>query len=126
MTTVKAELRYTDDHDWVSSESPARVGITDYAQNQLGEIVYAELPEVGAQITAGEECGEVESTKSVAELKAPVSGTVVEVNEALLDNPELINEDPYGEGWLYAVDVAEDGPLSSADEYAEQISGTIE
>lgn len=126
MTIVKANLRYTAEHDWLSSDSPARVGVTDYAQNQLGEIVYAELPEVGDEVTAGEECGELESTKSVAELRAPASGKVVEVNEALVDNPELINDDPYGEGWLYAVEVTEEGPLSSAEEYAQTVEGTIE
>lgn len=126
MSTVKSDLRYTVDHDWVNSDSPARVGISDYAQNQLGEIVYAELPEVGDEVTAGEECAELESTKSVAELQAPVTGTVAEVNEALLDNPELINDDPYGEGWLYSVTVSAEGPLKSADEYAEIVGDTVE
>jgi len=126
MSTVKSDLRYTVDHDWVNSDSPARVGISDYAQNQLGEIVYAELPEVGDEVTAGEECAELESTKSVAELQAPVTGTVAEVNEALLDNPELINDDPYGEGWLYSVTVSAEGPLKTAEEYAEVVGGTVE
>lgn len=126
MSTVKSDLRYTVDHDWVNSDSPARVGISDYAQNQLGEIVYAELPEAGDEVTAGEECAELESTKSVAELQAPVTGTVAEVNEALLDNPELINDDPYGEGWLYSVTVSAEGPLKTAEEYAEVVGGTVE
>ncbi|NLW14509.1 MAG: glycine cleavage system protein GcvH [Trueperella sp.] len=126
MSTVKSDLRYTVDHDWVNSDSPARVGISDYAQNQLGEIVYAELPEVGDEVTAGEECAELESTKSVAELQAPVTGTVAEVNEALLDNPELINDDPYGEGWLYSVTVSAEGPLKTAEEYAEVVGSTVE
>lgn len=126
MSTVKSDLRYTVDHDWVNSDSPARVGISDYAQNQLGEIVYAELPEVGDEVTAGEECAELESTKSVAELQAPVTGTVAEVNEALLDNPELINDDPYGEGWLYSVTLSAEGPLKTAEEYAEVVGGTVE
>ncbi|VEI14069.1 glycine cleavage system protein GcvH [Trueperella bialowiezensis] len=126
MTVVKAGLRYTADHDWINSETPARVGVSDYAQNELGEVVYVELPEVGDELTAGEYCGELESTKSVAELEAPVSGTVVEVNQEVLDNPELVNEDPYGAGWLYTVTVTEEGPLSSAEEYAEEVGGTIE
>ena len=123
MSTVKSDLRYTVDHDWVNSDSPARVGISDYAQNQLGEIVYAELPEVGDEVTAGEECAELESTKSVAELQAPVTGTVAEVNEALLDNAELINDDPYGEGWIFKIELEDDEPdLLTADEYAKIVA----
>ena len=126
MSTVKSDLRYTVDHDWVNSDSPARVGISDYAQNQLGENVYAELTEDGDEVTAGEECAELEPTKQVDKLQPPVTGTVAEVNEALLDNPELINDDPYGEGWLYSVTVSADGPLKTAEEYAEVVGGTVE
>lgn len=126
MSIVKANLRYSADHDWISSETPARVGVSDYAQKELGEVVYVELPEVGDEVTAGEYCGELESTKSVAELNAPASGTVAEVNEEVTNNPELINADPYGKGWLYSINVTEEGELSSGEEYAEEIGGTLE
>lgn len=105
------DLKYTNEHEWVRDPGDApgsiRCGITDYAQDALGDIVYVTLPEVGAQVTAGEPCGELESTKSVSDLYAPVSGTVVARNELLDDQPELINQDPYGEGWMLEIEVAE-------------------
>lgn len=103
------ELRYTEEHEWVAtgSDDSVRVGITEYAQNQLGEVVFVDLPEVGKQLSAGEAFGEVESTKSVSELFAPVDGEVVAVNSALADSPELINSDPYGEGWLIEIKVSD-------------------
>jgi glycine cleavage system H protein len=119
---IPEDLRYTSDHEWVAPGSPAKVGITDFAQDALGDIVYVQLPEEGATVEAGQSFGEVESTKSVSELYAPVSGTVVRRNTAVADNPELINSDPYGDGWL--VEIEPDDPVSvdellDADAYHE-------
>jgi glycine cleavage system H protein len=99
------ELRYTEEHEWVATreETLVRVGITEYAQDQLGDVVFVDLPEVGRQVSAGDVFGEVESTKSVSELFAPVDGEVVAVNDGVADSPELINSDPYGEGWLIEI-----------------------
>jgi glycine cleavage system H protein len=98
------DLKYTEEHEWVAAKGETvRVGITDYAQEQLGDVVYVQLPEVGQRIDAGSPVGEVESTKSVSEIYAPVSGEVSAVNESLTDQPELINTDPYGEGWIFEV-----------------------
>jgi glycine cleavage system H protein len=95
------DLHYTREHEWIRSTGDMlRVGVTDYAQEALGDIVFVTLPEVGAEVTAGEPCGEVESTKSVSDIYAPVSGTIVARNEALDAAPELVNSDPYGEGWM--------------------------
>jgi glycine cleavage system H protein len=109
------DLKYTDEHEWltVTEGSTVRVGITAYAQDQLGDVVFVELPKVGAAVAAGTPLGEVESTKSVSEIFAPLSGTVVAVNNALDDSPELINSDPYGEGWIVEIN-AED--VSALDE----------
>jgi glycine cleavage system H protein len=107
------QLRYTAEHEWVSGpadDGTVRFGITDYAQDSLGDIVYVSLPAPGDQVVAGQGCGEVESTKSVSEVYAPVSGTVVSRNDALDGNPELVNSDPYGEGWM--VEVRVDDPSS--------------
>src|SRR2546425_2816016 len=94
------QLRYTKEHEWVAIDGPrARVGITDFAQDALGDVVFVQLPDVGLEVLAHAACAEVESTKSVSEIYAPVAGTVVEVNTALDDRPELVNEDPYGAGW---------------------------
>lgn len=100
--TIPSELRYTEEHEWVAEgeSERLRIGITDYAQRQLGDVVFVELPDLGSQLEAGAVFGEVESTKSVSELFAPLAGEVVAVNEAVVDSPELINEDPYGDGWL--------------------------
>lgn len=99
------DLRYAENHEWVRSEADdaVRIGITDYAQDALGDIVYVDLPEVGRQLAAGEAFGEVESTKSVSDIYAPVAGTVTAVNEALEETPELVNSDPYGDGWMIAM-----------------------
>lgn len=123
------DLKYTSEHEWVRDpgETPGtvRVGITHYAQDQLGDIVYVQLPEVGDKIAAGQPCGELESTKSVSDLYAPISGTVARVNEELSSRPELVNSDPYGAGWLIDITPADKdaaaGLLSAAD-YQEQIS----
>jgi glycine cleavage system H protein len=101
-------LRYTKEHEWVAVEGGrARVGITDYAQDALGDIVYVELPEVGRTVRAAEACAEVESTKSVSDIYAPVSGTIVEVNGTLADAPERINESPYGDGWIFVIEMSD-------------------
>jgi glycine cleavage system H protein len=101
---IPEDLKYTKDHEWVRDEGgTVRVGVTDYAQDALGDIVFVTLPEVGTQVTAGQACGEIESTKSVSDVYAPVSGTVVERNEALDASPELVNSDPYGDGWMMAI-----------------------
>lgn len=98
---VPAHLRYSKDHEWLAVEGDrATVGITDFAQRELGDIVYVELPAVGKAVTAGEALGTVESVKAVSEIYAPVSGTVIEVNTGLSDRPEAVNRDPYGEGWI--------------------------
>ena len=113
------DLKYTQEHEWVQERDGTRVrfGITDFAQDALGDIVFVDIPEEGATITSGEPCGEVESTKSVSDIYAPVSGTVVARNEALLDTPEIINSDPYGQGWLLevAADGTEVATLSAVD-----------
>jgi glycine cleavage system H protein len=97
-------LKYTNEHEWVALDGDnARVGITDYAQDALGDVVYVQLPEVGAEVTAMAECAEVESTKSVSAIYAPLSGKIVEVNSALEQTPELLNQEPYGAGWIFVV-----------------------
>lgn len=118
------DLQYTAQHEWVRTDGEvARVGITAYAQDALGDIVFVTLPESGATVEAGQPCGEVESTKSVSDIYSPVSGTVVAVNEALDASPELVNTDPYGEGWMFAVEM-NDPPadLLSADGYRATLS----
>ena len=107
------DLRYSTDHEWVRTEGEGqvRIGITDYAQDALGDIVYIQLPQVGDAITAGDAIGEIESTKSVSDLFAPVTGEVIAVNTDLDDNPEKVNEDPYGEGWMCVVELSSDVKL---------------
>ncbi len=125
MSTVQAGLRYSVEHEWVNAESPVAVGVSQVAADALGEVVYVDLPEVGAQLTAGQVCGEIESTKSVSELYSPVSGEVVEVNDAVVADPAIVNADPYGAAWLFKVAVTEEGPLLSAEEYASQNDATV-
>jgi glycine cleavage system H protein len=104
MSDTPEELRYTKEHEWSRLEGDRiRVGITDFAQDQLGDVVYVELPPEGKTVTAGEPMGEVESTKSVSDIFCPVTGRIVEVNEALESNPALVNQDPYGEGWMVVI-----------------------
>ena len=106
---IPAELHYTSDHEWVRIDGTiARIGITDYAQDALGDVVYVELPAVGTTLAAGDSIGEIESTKSVSDIYAPVSGKVTEINDALDAAPGVLNEDPYGEGWLCLVDLGDD------------------
>ena len=122
--TIPAELRYTAEHEWVAVDgSVASVGITDYAQNALGDVVYVSVPAPGTRVTAGQPCGEVESTKSVSDIYSPVNGEVAEVNSDVDEDPGLVNSDPYGAGWLMKVRLddgaAEAAGLLTADEYAE-------
>lgn len=116
---VPVNLRYSADHEWVRviSDDCARIGITDYAQDALGEVVFVEVPQMGARVEAGIMFGEVESTKSVSELFAPVTGEVVAVNEDLEVAPEKVNDDPYGEGWICEVSVESEGELMDAAAY---------
>lgn len=124
MSKVPAELRYTAEHEWVSvvDSTTLRFGITDFAQEALGDIVFVTLPAVGADIEAGSPCGEVESTKSVSDVFAPVSGVVAAVNDSIETSPETLNSDPYGNGWIADVTVADSaaafGGLMTADEYS--------
>ena len=121
MSQIPADLQYTKEHEWVApTATPLRIrmGITDYAQGALGDIVYVQMPKVGDAVVADKVCGEVESTKSVSEIFAPVSGTVVTVNSDLDNAPELINSDPYGAGWLVEIEVpVEPSGLLTAAEY---------
>jgi len=122
---VPDDLRYLESHEWVhTDDGPARVGITDFAQDELGDVVFVELPAEGDELTAGEEFGVVESIKAVSDIYAPLSGTVTAVNEALFDQPELVNEGPFGEGWMLEVELADESELDDlllAEEYREQI-----
>ena len=107
MSNVPANLQYSKEHEWVDSSGGknVKVGITDYAQGALGDIVYVQLPKVGDGVTEGKVCGEVESTKSVSEIYSPVTGTIVSINSALDSAPETLNSDPYGAGWIFEVEV---------------------
>ena len=124
---IPDDLRYSTDHEWVRVEGGAvRIGITDYAQDALGDVVFIDLPEVGATVEAAASISEVESTKSVSDIYAPVSGTVTEVNTDLADAPERLNEDPYGEGWIFVIeldDPAELEKLLDADGYRALVEG---
>ncbi len=109
---VPEDRRYTDQHEWVKAvDGGVRVGITDYAQDALGDVVFVDLPETGREITAGETIAEVESTKSVAEIYAPLAGTITDINALLGDTPELINADPYEAGWFFLIASADDGAI---------------
>ena len=123
---VPDELRYLESHEWTTTDDDTvRIGVSDFAQDELGDVVFVELPEVGDEITADEPFGVVESIKAVSDLYAPISGEVVAVNEALFDRPELVNEDPYGDGWMLEVERDDDGDaetLLDADEYEAQIA----
>ena len=125
--SIPEHLRYSSDHEWALAEGDTvRIGITDYAQDALGDVVYVELPQVGDRVGRGEPFGEVESTKSVSELFAPVSGVVTEVNDELAGAPQRLNEDPYGDGWICTVtfdDAAELDSLLNAAGYRDLIAG---
>jgi glycine cleavage system H protein len=124
---IPSELRYSPDHEWVRVEDGrVRTGITDYAQDALGDVVFVDLPEAGTSVERGASCSEVESTKSVSEIYAPVGGTIVEVNTELTDNPQKLNDDPYGDGWMFViepVDEAQLGELLDAEGYRALIEG---
>lgn len=122
MGNVPAELRYSKEHEWVAQLAPNRfrIGITDYAQAALGDIVYIQLPKLGATVTAGQVCGEVESTKSVSEIYSPLSGKILAINSDLESAPERINSEPYGAGWIAEIEVESQGQIDgllSAQEY---------
>lgn len=124
---IPSELRYSPEHEWVLVEDGrARVGITDYAQDALGDIVFVDLPDVGTKVERGATVSEVESTKSVSEIYAPVGGTIVEVNADLADNPDRINDEPYGEGWMFVIEPADPSELDElldAEGYRALIEG---
>jgi glycine cleavage system H protein len=126
---IPDELRYSSEHEWarrLDDGSRVRIGITDFAQDALGDVVYVDLPAVGSKVEAAEAVGELESTKSVSEMYAPIAGTVVAINEALADNPQLLNEDPYGEGWLIEIDAKDVSDLTAlldADAYRSLTEG---
>ena len=130
MSEIPSDLRYIDSHEWVgpAEGGVVTVGITDHAQNALGDVVYVELPALDAEVNAGGEAGVVESVKAASDIFSPVSGTIVEINSALEDSPELVNSDPYGDGWLIKVkaddlDSLDDDDLMTSDEYSEQVEG---
>ncbi|TWI60073.1 glycine cleavage system protein GcvH [Halalkalibacter nanhaiisediminis] len=126
MSNLPKELKYSEEHEWVKVEGDkVRIGITDFAQSELGDIVFVELPEVGDEIEADEPFGSVESVKTVSELYAPISGKVVEVNEELDDSPEFVNESPYEKAWMIVVEPAnadDVNNLMSAEQYEEMIN----
>lgn len=112
--SIPADLRYSNDHEWISVDgNRARMGITDYAQDALGDVVYVQVPTVGLAVTAGDAMSEVESTKSVSDIYAPVSGTIVAVNDALADQPEALNNDPYGAGWICEIEMSNPADVES-------------
>ncbi|MEU9289294.1 glycine cleavage system protein GcvH [Streptomyces sp. NPDC048275] len=120
------QLRYSKEHEWLSvaEDGVSTVGITEFAANALGDVVYAQLPEVGATVTAGESCGELESTKSVSDLYAPVTGEVTEINQDVVDDPALVNSAPFEGGWLFKVRITDEpDDLLSADEYIAFTAG---
>ena len=124
---IPDDLHYSSDHEWIRVEGTrARVGITDYAQDALGDVVFVDLPEVGATVDAAASISEVESTKSVSDIFAPVAGIIVEVNEGLADAPERLNEDPYGEGWIFIIEMSDPtqiDTLLSASDYRTLVEG---
>lgn len=123
--SVPAELGYTKEHEWVAvNEGIATVGITAFAAEALGDIVYVEPPEVGSTVSAGDGCGEIESHKSVSEIYSPVDGEVVDINQAAVDDPELIGSDPYGQGWLFKVELADEpADLLTPEQYTQLTEG---
>ncbi|MFD0317404.1 glycine cleavage system protein GcvH [Streptomyces flavalbus] len=126
MSNHPKQLRYSKEHEWLSAaeDGVSTVGITEFAANALGDVVYAQLPDVGSTVTAGETCGELESTKSVSDLYSPVSGEVTEVNDDVVNDPSLVNSAPFEGGWLFKVRVSDEpADLLSADEYAAHTAG---
>ncbi len=125
MSEIPSELRYLSSHEWVSVEDGvATIGITDHAQDAMGDLVFVETPEVGTELAAGDEAGVVESVKAASDIYTPVSGEVIEANEKLADEPEVVNSSPYGDGWMFKVRISDDSELNNmltADEYQAQI-----
>jgi len=123
---IPSDLRFMDSHEWVRvDDGTATVGISDFAQDELGDIVFVELPGEGDELTKDEDFGVVESIKAVSDVYAPVSGTVTDTNDALIDEPELVNDDPYGEGWMLKLDLADESELDDlfdADAYEDQLA----
>lgn len=119
--SLPTHLRYTKEHEWLEDreDSIVRVGITPFAADALGDIVYVQLPETGETVKAGDACGELESTKSVSDLYAPVSGEVVALNESVVDDPARVNGDPFGDGWLMEIRISEDSDLLTAQQYTD-------
>lgn len=127
MSEIPPELRYTKSHEWVEDEGDGtvKVGVTDHAQDLLGDMVFVELPDTGRNVTSGEECAVVESVKAASDVYSPVTGEVVEVNETLTDSPDLVNKDPYGEGWLFRVQLSDSNEVNGlldAEAYNEVVS----
>jgi glycine cleavage system H protein len=124
---IPDDLRYSSDHEWARlEEGKVRVGITDYAQDALGDVVFVQVPEVGTRVEAGSQLSEVESTKSVSDIYAPVAGSVVEINDELADSPQRLNEDPYGDGWICLIqpdDAGELDRLLDAEAYRKLVEG---
>tara|TARA_B100001778_G_scaffold195331_2_gene161013 strand:- start:2763 stop:3143 length:381 start_codon:yes stop_codon:yes gene_type:complete len=124
---IPENLKYTADHEWVMiTGERAKVGITDYAQDALGDVVFVDIPELGKRVTVGETVTEVESTKSVSDIYAPLEGEIIEINQELDDSPELLNGDPYGEGWIFILQLSETASaesLLSASDYRELVDG---
>jgi glycine cleavage system H protein len=124
--SIPKELRYSEDHEWIKMEgNKVRIGITEFAQSELGDIVFMELPEVGDEIALGESFGSVESVKTVSELNAPISGKIVEINEELGDEPQFVNESPYEKGWMIVVELSDESQIDnllSAEKYEAMIS----
>ena len=122
--SIPTDRQYTSEHEWVIvGDDTATVGVTAYATDALGDVVYLDLPAVGTDVVAGQPCGEIESTKSVSDLYSPVTGTVASINEAAVDAPEVVNADPFGEGWLFTVTVEAQGPLLDAEAYTTLTQG---
>ena len=125
MSNVPSDLQYTKDHEWVRVQgTQATIGITDHAQKQLGDVVFVELPKVGDTFSRGDAMGSIESVKAVAEFYAPVSGKINEINQDIIDEPELVNTDPYGDGWLLKIQITDSSQLSqllTADQYKQYI-----
>ena len=129
--SVKPGLHYSAEHEWLDADHPAHEGVTAVATDALGEVVYVDLPQPGSVVHAGEVCGELESTKAVSDLYSPVTGHVVDVNDAVVEDPSLVNADPYGRGWLFSVEVDVEGSaagtaLLTAEAYAERFDAVVE
>lgn len=122
--SIPSDRHYTAEHEWVQvADGVATVGVTEFAASSLGDVVYLDLPAPGTEVVAGQACGEIESTKSVSDLYSPVTGTVAGVNDDAVQTPEVVNSDPYGQGWLFTVTVAAEGPMLDAEQYTALTQG---